>query len=64
MGRITREQLKQGLEHQRNTGSRIGEALVELRYITWNDLDEAIHIQHARGGSSERNDDSTVVELD
>jgi len=64
MGRITRDQLKQGLEHQSLIGSRIGEALVELRFINWKDLDEAIRIQHARGGSSELNDSSTMVELD
>ena len=64
MGRIDRAGLQRGLEHQRHTGSRIGEALVDLGLISWDDLDEAIRIQHSRGGSSELNEASTIVRLD
>ena len=63
-GRLTRQQLDQGLEYQRTAGVRLGEALVELGHVTWEDVAEAVRIQEKRGGSSERNADATVIRLD
>ncbi len=64
MGRISREQLDRALEHQRAARVRLGEALVELGYATWEDVAEAVGIQAERGGSSERNTDATIIRLD
>lgn len=48
MGKITPEQLEQGLRAQRATGVRIGEALVQMRATTWKDVEEGLRIQSER----------------
>ena len=63
-GKITRKQLEQALEYQRNADVRLGEALVDLKLASWEDVAEAVRIQEERGGSSERNADATVIRLD
>ena len=42
---ITQEQLDLGLQNQRATGLRIGEALVNLGFCDWRDVDYAIQVQ-------------------
>jgi type IV pilus assembly protein PilB len=42
---ITEEQLSEGLKYQKNNKLRIGEALVELKLITYDDLMEVISLQ-------------------
>jgi hypothetical protein len=63
-GNITRSQLEEALEHQRSAGVRLGEALVDLKFASWEDVAEAVRTQEERGGSSERNTDATVIRLD
>ena len=48
MGKVTQEQLERGLRDQRATGTRIGEALVQLGFATWKDIQEALQIQTER----------------
>ena len=45
MRKIDRSQLERGLDLQRDTGMRIGAALVTLGIITWADVDEALQEQ-------------------
>ncbi len=42
---ITREQLEESLRHQRATGTRIGEALVDLKLCSWSDVEYALQLQ-------------------
>jgi len=48
MGRITPEQLEQGLRAQRAAGVRIGEALVQMGAASWKDVEEGLRIQSER----------------
>jgi len=52
-GVITKEQLDEGLLRQGETGTRLGEALVELGYATWSEITEAVLEQEKHGGSTE-----------
>ena len=48
-GRIDRNQLEEGLALQRERGGRLGEALVELGYVTWEDVRRSVEIQQDGG---------------
>ncbi|MDY0234551.1 MAG: ATPase, T2SS/T4P/T4SS family [Gudongella sp.] len=44
-GKITPEQLKNGLKIQEGTNKKLGEALVELKYVTQDDIVEVLEFQ-------------------
>ncbi|MEX1025836.1 MAG: ATPase, T2SS/T4P/T4SS family [Planctomycetota bacterium] len=44
-GKITREQLEEALEHKRTSGGKIGQALVQLGFVTEADLTNALRQQ-------------------
>ncbi|PWB81196.1 MAG: type II secretion system protein GspE [Candidatus Methylomirabilota bacterium] len=46
-GSVTREQLQRGLSHQREIGKRLGETLVELGYVSEEDVAKALALQFA-----------------
>ncbi len=64
LGKIDRLELEQALELQREEGLRIGDALVELGAITWNDVADALRLQGKHGGSSDRGASMTLVRFD
>ncbi|HLR35689.1 MAG TPA: ATPase, T2SS/T4P/T4SS family [Tissierellales bacterium] len=45
MGKITREELEEGLRLQKITNKRIGETLVDLGYVSRKDVDEILELQ-------------------
>lgn len=45
LGMVTEEQLQTGLERQRASGFRIGESLVDLGYLTWDQVARAREVQ-------------------
>jgi hypothetical protein len=51
---ITRRQLERALEHQKQSGTRIGEALVKMGATTIEQIEQAVRIQgrERRFGSS------------
>lgn len=44
-GKITKEQLEEGLEKQKLTNKKIGETLVDLGYVSQKDIDEILEFQ-------------------
>jgi len=46
LGRATPEQIAAAAQEQRSTGERIGEALVRMRVVTLDDVEQAVSLQH------------------